>query len=162
LHDVLYIGAENGYLFAVDAAGGQELWKAFVGVVNETDGCGGPYGVDGTAVIDRASNRVYVPGGDDRVYALVLATGAVEPGRAATPTPTQPRCCSSRPGAAGFSPSRTTTGTCSSTTGIASPTGPSSPSRWPSWARVGSRTFLPTTPSSTGSSCRTHPTPTTG
>lgn len=77
---VVYVGAESGYVFAVRASTGQQIWKRFVGIEETTDNCGGPYGVDGSVTIDRSTNRLYVPGGDDKAYALDLSTGAIASG----------------------------------------------------------------------------------
>ncbi len=78
--DVVYIAAEDGHVHAVRASNGQEIWDQFVGIEATTDGCGGPYGVDGTMAIDRPRHRLYVSGGDDQEYALDLSTGAIAPG----------------------------------------------------------------------------------
>lgn len=74
--DVVYIGDRAGNFFAIDANTGLQIWQAFTGT-SETFNCGGPFGEDGSPTIDRATNRVYVPGGDGKVYALDLSTGAI-------------------------------------------------------------------------------------
>ena len=75
--DLLYAGDRSGAFDAVDAATGKMVWSHSLGT-NVT--CAGALGVTDTAVIDRATNRVYVAGGDGRLYAFDLATGALAPG----------------------------------------------------------------------------------
>jgi outer membrane protein assembly factor BamB len=71
--DLLYAGDRTGAFDAVDASTGKAVWSHSLGT-NVT--CAGTLGVTDTAVIDRSTNRVYVAGGDGRLYAFDLATGA--------------------------------------------------------------------------------------
>jgi outer membrane protein assembly factor BamB len=77
--DMVYVGAKQGNFYALKAATGELVWQQFTGT-SETQGCGGPYGQDGTQVIERQTNRVYVPGGDGKIYAFDLSTGAAVAG----------------------------------------------------------------------------------
>ncbi|MDQ6696379.1 MAG: PQQ-binding-like beta-propeller repeat protein [Actinomycetota bacterium] len=79
--DVVYVGTEHGVLFAI-STGGKILWHRELGrrFADCPDTPDKIYGVSGSAVFDRASNRVYAAGGDGRVYALDAGTGAVVPG----------------------------------------------------------------------------------
>jgi outer membrane protein assembly factor BamB len=75
--DVVYAGTEKGRFAAVDAAGGEILWKRELGVARPPD-CGNGYGVTDTPVLDRARGSVYIVGGDGVAYELDLATGATK------------------------------------------------------------------------------------
>src|SRR5262249_13463305 len=75
--DLLYAGDRSGAFDAVDASTGKVVWSHSLGT-NVT--CAGELGVTGTAAIDRSTNRVYVAGGDGRLYAFDLATGALASG----------------------------------------------------------------------------------
>jgi outer membrane protein assembly factor BamB len=75
--DLLYAGDRSGAFDAVDASTGKAVWSHSLGT-NVT--CAGTLGVTDTAVIDRSTDRVYVAGGDGRLYAFDLATGASAPG----------------------------------------------------------------------------------
>jgi outer membrane protein assembly factor BamB len=80
--DVLFVGTEGGVVFAVTTEG-RGLWYRGVGSIYTGCSLSGPgsvHGVTGTAVFDRAGNRLFVAGGDGKVYALNPATGAVLPG----------------------------------------------------------------------------------
>jgi polyvinyl alcohol dehydrogenase (cytochrome) len=78
VNGVVYVGADSGYFYAVNAATGQELWRQFLGYTI-AGGCA--HGVDSTAAVaaDPASgaNTVYVGGGDGNVYALDAADGHI-------------------------------------------------------------------------------------
>lgn len=78
-HDLLYVGDERGDFVALDAANGSVVWKRYVGYVHTN--CGdfpnGDAGVTAAAALDRATNRVYVPGGDGMLYILDMSTGKV-------------------------------------------------------------------------------------
>jgi Glucose dehydrogenase len=79
--DVVYVGTEHGAFFALDTSG-KILWFRDLGS-NTTDCPDTPdkvYGVSASAVFDRATNRVYVVGGNGYMYALNPATGATVPG----------------------------------------------------------------------------------
>jgi outer membrane protein assembly factor BamB len=73
--DVIYEGDRLGDFYAVNADTGGLIWQQFTGT-SITINCGGPVGEDGTPVIDRSTNRIYIPGGDDQIHALDLSTGA--------------------------------------------------------------------------------------
>ena len=77
---VVYIGAEDGYFYAVDEATQQVLWSDFLGLVLPTT-CPGPQGIISTATVANdpvtGNPTVYVFGPDGHLYALDAATGAV-------------------------------------------------------------------------------------
>lgn len=81
-HDVVYVGTEGGAFYALDAGSGHVLWSRSLGSATST--CdelpGGVFGITGTATFDRATNRVYVGDGRDKVDALDMRTGAEAPG----------------------------------------------------------------------------------
>ena len=81
--NMLYVGAENGIFYGIDADAGQTVWSKQLGAYGGS-GCldllGSPYGISGAAAIDRATSRVYVADGADRVYALNLADGTTASG----------------------------------------------------------------------------------
>jgi outer membrane protein assembly factor BamB len=76
--NVIYIGTEHGEFYAIDASNGQTLWHVNLGSVqtNCFDMPDAVFGIGGAGVIDRAANLVYVAGGDGKVHAFDLATGA--------------------------------------------------------------------------------------
>ena len=75
--NVLYIGAENGVLYALDAADGHTLWSQPLGTITTScmDLPGGKNGITGTAAFDRNTNRLYVADGKNNVHALDMRTG---------------------------------------------------------------------------------------
>jgi outer membrane protein assembly factor BamB len=75
--DLIYAGDRSGAFDAVNASTGKLVWSHALGT-NVT--CAGTLGVTDTAVIDRSVNRVYVAGGDGKLYAFDLATGALGAG----------------------------------------------------------------------------------
>ncbi len=76
--DILYVGDNNGSFYALNADDGSVIWhRDNLGFIQS---CFGPLGVVSTAVIDRASNRIYVIGGKGKLYALKLATGHLAAG----------------------------------------------------------------------------------
>jgi outer membrane protein assembly factor BamB len=79
--DVVYIGAEHGDFYAVNAVTGATIWHRNLGSVQTscTDIPDGMFGISGTAVIDHGANLVYIVGGNGRLYALNLATGTTAP-----------------------------------------------------------------------------------
>jgi outer membrane protein assembly factor BamB len=92
---VIYVGAESGDFYAVQAATGTVVWKQFLGFVGAPCGAG----VASTAALspDPATGevRVYVGGGDGFVYALNAGDGAVRwktRGQGNCPTRTPPTC----------------------------------------------------------------------
>jgi outer membrane protein assembly factor BamB len=80
--DLVYVGSEHGFFYAVDANRGTLVWSKFLGSVQTTceDLPGGVFGITSAAVIDRASQRIFVAGGDGKVHALNLATGVESAG----------------------------------------------------------------------------------
>jgi outer membrane protein assembly factor BamB len=80
--DLLYTGTEHGDFYAVQTGTGQVVWQRNIGSV--TTGCHDmpdqTFGASASPVIDRTANRVYAAGGDGKIYALDLATGAIQPG----------------------------------------------------------------------------------
>ncbi|HEV3229942.1 MAG TPA: PQQ-binding-like beta-propeller repeat protein [Solirubrobacteraceae bacterium] len=81
-HDLVLAGSETGLLSAVDSRTGAVVWRRELGHTHTScpDLPGGVYGVTSTPVIDAAAGVVYVAGGDDRLYALDLGTGATRRG----------------------------------------------------------------------------------
>ena len=77
---IAYIGADDGYFYAVDEATQQVLWSAYLGLVTPTT-CRGPLGIVSTAAVadDPATGNptVYVNAPDGYLYALDAASGAV-------------------------------------------------------------------------------------
>jgi outer membrane protein assembly factor BamB len=72
---VVYVGAADGYEYALDAATGTRLWQSFLGVTN-APGCDPPnMGIASAATVQ--DGVVYVGGGDAYWYALDAGTGAV-------------------------------------------------------------------------------------
>ncbi len=82
IRNLVYVGSENGTLFAVDAVTGHFVWKRTLGA--QDTGCSdmpsGVYGVSSTPAIDRALGALFVAGGDGKLYGLSLATGKTLPG----------------------------------------------------------------------------------
>ena len=77
--NLLYAGAMGGQFYAIDADTGATLWSKQLGTgsyVCPDTGAPGNWGVEGTAVLDRPRNRIYVPDGANQVHALDLASGA--------------------------------------------------------------------------------------
>jgi outer membrane protein assembly factor BamB len=74
--DVVFVGNEHGMFFAISSAG-SVLWSRDLG--SQTTGCDdtpdGTFGVTGSAVFDRPTNRVFVAGGDGYVHAFDASTG---------------------------------------------------------------------------------------
>ena len=73
----LFFGAWNGYLYSVNGATGDILWKVFLGVApapQEAD-CQPAIGVTSQPVVD--GDVVYAGGGDSAVYALSRTTGEI-------------------------------------------------------------------------------------
>lgn len=80
---VVYAGSEDGDFFALDAAGGNLLWKQPVGDAQTAacfDNSDARSGVSSAPVVDRTSNTIYVAGGGGQVYALDMSTGQVRTG----------------------------------------------------------------------------------
>jgi outer membrane protein assembly factor BamB len=71
---VVYVGASDGYEYALDAGTGAMVWRTFLGVTN-LPACLPQMGVTSSAAVD--GGVVYVGGGDAYWYALDAATGAV-------------------------------------------------------------------------------------
>ncbi len=88
--DLVYMGAEHGDLYAIDAASGTMVWHRNLGSVQTgcTDFPDGVFGVSGSPFLDRPNNRMFVVGGDGKMYALDLSTGATLPGWPVVVTPT--------------------------------------------------------------------------
>jgi outer membrane protein assembly factor BamB len=79
--NVLYAASAVGKIYALNASSGAVLWSKQLGVSHYR--CGGQrytFGSNGAPVIDRVTNRIYVPDGAARVHAFDLATGAEQPG----------------------------------------------------------------------------------
>jgi len=77
---VVYIGAEDGFFYAINEATQQVLWSDFLGVTLGVT-CPGPQGIVATATVANdpvtGNPTVYVYGPDGNLYALDAATGAV-------------------------------------------------------------------------------------
>lgn len=77
IRNLVFVGSENGTLFAVDAVSGRLVWKRTLG--SQETGCsdmpGGLYGVSSTPAIDRATGALFVAGGDGKLFGLSLSTG---------------------------------------------------------------------------------------
>lgn len=76
--DLVYVGNEHGAFGAIDATSGEVVWEQNVGYRHTTcaDFPNGDAGVTAAAVLDRPANRVFVAGGDGRLYAFDMGTGA--------------------------------------------------------------------------------------
>jgi outer membrane protein assembly factor BamB len=79
---VIYVGLEDGYMYAVSEATRQILWSDFLGIEAPTSCEGGTLGITSTAAVadDPVTHKptVYVNGPDGYLYALNAATGATE------------------------------------------------------------------------------------
>jgi len=79
---VIYVGLEDGYLYAISEATRQILWSDFLGVEVATSCQGGTMGITSTAAIaaDPSTHQqtVYVNAPDGYLYALNATTGATE------------------------------------------------------------------------------------
>ncbi len=80
--DIVYVGDEQGFLYAVNAATGKQIWSKNLGAQQTKcdDLPGGVFGVTGTPSLDRATNRLYASGGNGDVYALDMSTGEIASG----------------------------------------------------------------------------------
>ena len=76
--DLVYMGAEHGDLYAIDVDSGAMVWHQNLGSQQTTchDMPDHVFGVSGSPFLDRANNRMFVVGGDGKMYALDLSTGA--------------------------------------------------------------------------------------
>lgn len=75
VNGVAYVGAWDGYEYAINAATGAVIWSTFLGVTNAPACNPAKPGITSTATV--ANGIVYVGGGDSNWYALNAATGAV-------------------------------------------------------------------------------------
>jgi outer membrane protein assembly factor BamB len=75
--NLVLAGSEHGMFAALNAQTGAIVWARRLGTA--TSACSqepaGIYGITGTAVVDRGTNRVFVADGAGAVYALDLSTG---------------------------------------------------------------------------------------
>src|SRR2546423_5990469 len=87
--DLVYMGAEHGDLYAIDVNSGTMVWHRNLG--SQHTSCfilpDGIFGVSGSPFLDRANNRMFVVGGDGKMYALDLSTGATLSGWPVAVTP---------------------------------------------------------------------------
>jgi outer membrane protein assembly factor BamB len=76
--DLLYVGTEHGVLFAL-RPDGHIVWYRGLGSqqINCPDTTDHVYGVSASVAYDRGGNRIFVAGGDGKVYALDPATGQI-------------------------------------------------------------------------------------
>ncbi len=76
--ELVYMGAEHGDLYAIDVVSGTMVWHRNLG--SQQTSCfilpDGIFGVSGSPFLDRANNRMFVVGGNGKMYALDLSTGA--------------------------------------------------------------------------------------
>jgi outer membrane protein assembly factor BamB len=73
---VVYVGAWDGYEYALDAATGAQKWKTNLGTTSGRSGCNpAQAGISSAATV--VGSTVYVGGGDANWYALDATTGAV-------------------------------------------------------------------------------------
>lgn len=73
-HGLVYIGAWNGYEYALNATTGAFVWKTFLGE-NDQPQCGITQGVVATPEV--VNNTIYVAGGGDYWYSLNATTGKI-------------------------------------------------------------------------------------
>jgi outer membrane protein assembly factor BamB len=80
-HDMLYVGTEQGEFYGL-TTDGQIVWHRNLGThtANCPDTPGNVFGVEASAVFDRATGRVYAMGGAGKFYAMDAVTGADVPG----------------------------------------------------------------------------------
>jgi outer membrane protein assembly factor BamB len=88
--DVVLVATEQNWVYALDAATGDTVWKSQVGtpVALSKMGCGNidPFGVTGTPIIDLPSRTLFLSalvddgGPQHRIFALSLDDGSVKPG----------------------------------------------------------------------------------
>jgi len=80
--NIVYVGTEHGDFYALRASDGSTIWQRGLGSIST--GCydmpDGIFGIGGAAAIDHPNGRLFVAGGDGSIYALDLATGAIQPG----------------------------------------------------------------------------------
>jgi polyvinyl alcohol dehydrogenase (cytochrome) len=72
---VVFVGARDGYEYAVKLSTGGLLWKTFLGLDNATPACGGALGITSTAT--DIGQTLYLNGGDSDFYALSASTGHI-------------------------------------------------------------------------------------
>lgn len=82
VNGVVYLGSGQGWFYALNATNGRTLWHAFLGTSTDPR-CtsGGVYGNGSAGIASTATvagGVVYVAGGDDFLYALNAASGAIE------------------------------------------------------------------------------------
>ena len=71
---VLYVGTQNGSLYALSASDGHVLWQQTTGT---TLACGGfPFGISSTGAIDKTRGLLYEIGADGKLHAFGLGSGA--------------------------------------------------------------------------------------
>jgi hypothetical protein len=80
--DLVYVADNHGNLYALDAATGNIAWSKTLGSQMTTcfDMPDKEFGITGTPLFDRASNRLYVADGAGKLWALDPASGNVAPG----------------------------------------------------------------------------------
>ncbi len=72
---VVYVGSWDGFLYALDAATGQQIWATFLGQTNMPVCFSGPAGITSSAAV--VDGVVYVGGGDQYFYAVDVTSGAI-------------------------------------------------------------------------------------
>jgi hypothetical protein len=80
--DLVFVGNEHGWFNAINAANGRKIWSRQLGHVGSAcaDMPDHNFGITSAPVIDQKSNTVFVAGGDGKLHALNMSTGAVRPG----------------------------------------------------------------------------------
>jgi outer membrane protein assembly factor BamB len=77
VNNVIYVGAWNGYEYAINAVTGQLIWKTFLGTMTPRSDCNPQRTVGVTSSAAVQNGVVYIGGGDDYWYALDANTGTV-------------------------------------------------------------------------------------
>jgi outer membrane protein assembly factor BamB len=70
---VVYVGSWDGYMYAINAQTGAQMWRKFLGQTPPT--CAGPIGITSSATVQ--NGVVYVGGGDSYWYALNATNGDI-------------------------------------------------------------------------------------
>jgi hypothetical protein len=80
--NVVYVGDEHGNVAALNAQTGALIWTENIGATTTTCNMTPDdiFGVTGAPAIDRVTNRIYAAGGNGKLYAMDLGTGAIASG----------------------------------------------------------------------------------
>jgi outer membrane protein assembly factor BamB len=77
VNDTVYVGAWNGYEYALDASTGALQWKTYLGQTRPGPGCVPPRAVGVSSAAAVVNGVVYVGGGYPYLFALNAATGRI-------------------------------------------------------------------------------------